>query len=125
MFSNQEEFERNILFESSLYQENPDITGNIVLTTLDTLKHDSYHTLDSIILGTAELNIEIEEVRTVLISIILDKINKLNKLEREILGLYYYKDKTERDIAIILNKSKTSIHFHLNKIKKVLYNWSS
>lgn len=47
-------------------------------------------------------------------------ITKLNKVEKEILKLYYVENKSQRKIAEELNKSKTSINYHIQKLKKLI-----
>lgn len=54
------------------------------------------------------------------IELLYQSINNLNKLDQDIINLYYYSSKSIKEIASILNMSVTNIKIRLFRIRKKL-----
>ena len=54
------------------------------------------------------------------VGLLYKSINKLSKLEQDIINLYYYSSKSVKEIAQILNMSETNVKIRLFRIRKKL-----
>lgn len=113
--SRQERFEDNIILESELpiYYNS---SGEDLMITLDTL--NEYMTLAEV---SSEYGRDLDfDNRSYLKIIINERFSKLTPLQKQIAQLKYIDNLSFREIKREINKSLSTIHYHINKIDKIL-----
>ena len=115
MDEKQERFEKNVILETDLprfYSNN----GEEIYMSLDNI--NSYLTLDEVV---SEYGRDIDfENRKFLQIIIKEKMKKLTRVQKNIAELRYLDNLTFRQIREKTGKSLSLIHYHLQKIDRVL-----
>ena len=116
MSKRQESFEDQIILESELpayYNQK----GEPFYMTIDTLPC-GYLTLSDVV---SEYGRDLDfETRKMLQVIVNERMSHLNTLQREIAELRYIDNKTIREIRDIVNKSISTVHYHITKINHVI-----
>jgi len=112
----QENFENNIILESELatyYSKE----GNIFEYSLDNSPFN-FLTLSEV---SSEYGKDIDfKDRKSLQIIVNERLGRLNELQREIAELRYIENKSIRQIKKIVNKSLSTIHYHITKINVII-----
>jgi len=112
----QDTFENSVILESELasyYSKD----GDIYNFTLDNISY-GYLTLSQVVSEYGR-DIDLEDRKTLQI-IINERLNRLNSLQREIAELRYIENKTIRQIREVVNKSISTIHYHIGKIDGII-----
>lgn len=112
----QERFEDSVMLESDMItifnSEDEEIgysIDNIPFTYMTLAEVMSEYGRDIDFENRKSLNILINE-----------RLKKLSKFQRKLAELRYIENKTYRDIQKTINKSLSTIHYHMNKIDKIL-----
>ena len=116
MTKRQETFEDNVILESdlSLYYSKD---GDAFQLTLDNFPFD-FLTLSDV---SSEYGKDLDfEARKSLQIIISERLGRLNELQREIAELRYIENMSIREIKKVVNKSLSTIHYHITKINSII-----
>jgi len=112
----QENFENRVLCEADLHicQDNNGNQFNAM--TLDDLGY-GYYTLSEISSYGKDASLE---DRNSLKIIINERMDRLNDIQREIAELRYIEHKSFREIREVVNRSISTIHYHISRINEII-----
>lgn len=117
MDKSQRNFEDSVILESELPMYYNSYEFNLYTVTLDEYPYELL-TLSQIASDYGrDLDFRDRQMLKILIN---ERFNRLNETQRKIAELKYIEEKTVREISASVNKSISTVQYHINKINEIL-----